>query len=70
MKKILDIDSLSEIEKKWFLNETWCSNCGKADLGIIEPKLYIENDTMYISGKYIDCGTVCVAKITEKHVNQ
>jgi len=58
MKVILDFDSISEIEKEWFLKNTWCDICSEADLGITKPKLYLENGMKYIFGNCNGCGAV------------
>ena len=70
MKKLLNFDSLSEIEKSLLLNDTWCNKCGQADLGITHPELYVENGSNYISGKCSTCGTKCISEIIESNINE
>jgi len=64
----LDFNSLSAVEQDWYLQETWCDVCEKADLGILEPELYMENNQKYVGGKCRVCGTKCVSSIIEKDV--
>ena len=69
MRIELDFSALPEPDKDWFLQETWCDTCGKADLGIKQPELYIEKNIKYIAGKCITCDTKCISIITEKDVD-
>lgn len=66
----LDFYSLSSSDQDWFLSETWCETCSKADLGIKEPKLYIENGIKHIEGKCNICNALCVSKLTEHQLNE
>ena len=68
MREIIDIGSLPEIERDIYLQESWCDKCGKADLGIVNPELYIESGQKYISGNCKVCGAQCVSTIIEKQV--
>lgn len=70
-KTILNFEDLDSGDKKWFLNETWCSNCQKADLGIRNPVLYKENDITYVGGNCKICGEpqhseIVIERIDEK----
>jgi hypothetical protein len=66
MKKILDFNSLSDLDKDFFLNDSWCDKCSEADLGIVEPEFYIENERQYISGKCTKCREVCISEVVVK----
>ena len=61
----LDFYSLSESDQQWYLCETWCVVCKKADLGISDPELYVEGGSKYIEGKCLVCGSQCVSTVTE-----
>ncbi len=65
----LDFYSLSESDQEWFLRETWCDVCNKADIGMKEPELYIEDGVKHIAGKCIVCNTPCVSTITEHNAD-
>ena len=66
IKKTLDFNSLSDLDKDFFLNDSWCDKCNEADLGIIEPELYIESEHQYISGKCSKCKEVCISEVVVK----
>jgi len=68
MREIIDISSLPEIERDIYLQDSWCDNCEKADLGIVNPELYIESGQKFISGNCKVCGARCVSTIIEKQV--
>ena len=69
MREDLDFNALPKSDKDWFLQETWCDTCDKADLGMKEPELYVENNIKYISGKCIICNTKCISTITEQDID-
>ena len=68
MKAIIDISTLTEMEKDIYLKDSWCSKCQEADLGIVSPELYLEDGRKYISGNCKVCGEICVSEIIEKQV--
>ncbi|TVP00095.1 hypothetical protein AYI86_07050 [Shewanella algae] len=68
MKKVLDFNSLDEVLREIYTEDTWCSKCSEADLGITEPELYIENNRKYISGKCKVCGATSVSEIVQNNV--
>ncbi len=65
MKKIIDLNTLSETEKNSYLKDTWCSKCQLADLGITNAQIYIEANHKYIRGCCRVCGENCLSKIIE-----
>ena len=67
-KEYLKFDELYEKEKEHFLNETWCDKCGKADLGLKEPVMYIENGKTFIKGKCVVCGKSQISQIIIKQI--
>ncbi len=69
-KTILNFEDLDSNEKKWFLNETWCSICQKADLGIKNPVLFKENGITYIEGNCKICGELQSSKIVTKEIDE
>jgi hypothetical protein len=70
MKTILDINVLSEFERDFYLNESWCGNCGEADLGIVEPEIYIESEKKYIVGKCKVCDESTISEIIENEIKE
>lgn len=68
MRTIIDISSLPEIERDIYLQDSWCNHCDQADLGIVNPELYIEDGKKYISGNCKNCGELCVSTIIETQV--
>ena len=68
-RTILNINDLSASEMDWYLKETWCDKCGKADLGMNEPVLYVENGKEFIEGKCTVCGETVKTQIVSKGEN-
>ena len=68
-KQILKFEELNADEQHWYLKETWCDKCAKADLGINEPVLYKKNGKTFIEGKCIICGEVQRSQIITKDSN-
>jgi len=68
-KKYLEFSELDESDQEWFLSESWCDKCNKADLGLKEPVMYIENGQTYISGKCVVCGEPQTSQVITKNVN-
>ena len=66
-RKYLDFDKLESWEKETYLEHTWCDKCNKADLGIKEPLLYIEEKKTYIEGKCLICGQTQKSEIVIKN---
>jgi len=69
-KEYLNFDDLDQADKEWFLKETWCDKYDKADLGIKEPFLYIENGKKFIEGKCVVCNEPQVSQIIVKQADQ
>ena len=44
-------------EQSWLQKNTWCDQCARPDLGMIEPVEYEEGKTIYIEGKCAVCGS-------------
>jgi hypothetical protein len=63
MKQIIDLNSLDDIDRSMYLDDTWCDNCSKADLGIDKPELYIEDNRQFISGYCKICGDHSISEI-------
>ncbi len=66
MKQIIEFSSLEEVERNMYLEDTWCNECSEADLGIVNPEMYIEDDRKFISGNCKSCGTQCISEIIVK----
>jgi hypothetical protein len=65
MRQYIDVNTLFELERVFHLENSWCEFCQEADLGIVEPELYIENEKKHIAGKCAVCGQTCESEITE-----
>ena len=70
MRTTLDFNSLDEVEKNIYLEDTWCSKCSEADLGIFDPQLYTENGKKFISGKCCVCREETVSEILIQEVKE
>ena len=68
MKQIIDFSSLDEVERTMYLEDTWCEECSEADLGIVNPEMYIEDNRKFISGICKLCGAKCISEIIVKNV--
>jgi hypothetical protein len=68
-KELLDFDELNEEDKRWFLKETWCDKCDKADLGMKDPVLYVDDGKTFIEGKCLVCNEPVVSQIITKQVD-
>ena len=66
MRKYLDFDKLEEVEKQNYIEDTWCEKCQKADLGIDDLEMFIEDNIKFVSGKCKVCGSICTSEIIEK----
>lgn len=51
--------------RQWFINNTWCDHCAKADLGLTCPSEYEEDGQIYIEGLCRQCGNRVVSLIEE-----
>ncbi|MEH6627918.1 MAG: hypothetical protein V7739_15845 [Motiliproteus sp.] len=63
-KEQQDFFSRPEEEQQAFLNQTWCNDCMKADLGMKEPEEYIQDGKRYVEGKCNSCGNSIVTELT------
>lgn len=66
MRETIDLSTLPEIERDIYLNDSWCDKCNEADLGIVNPELYVESGRKYICGNCKICGTECISEIIER----
>jgi hypothetical protein len=57
-----------EVLRKSFEEDTWCDECGEADLGLIEPHEYEEDGKVFIEGKCRQCGGQVVSEIIVQKV--
>ncbi|GHB79634.1 hypothetical protein GCM10008107_31460 [Psychrosphaera saromensis] len=61
-KQYLNFDDLEQFDQEFFINDSWCNYCDEADLGIIEPKIYILDEKQYLEG---NCKVCCKKQTTE-----
>jgi hypothetical protein len=69
-RKYLNFEELDECDKEWFLNETWCDICDKADLGLKEPSIYVEAKKTFIEGKCSVCSNPVISEIITKEISE
>jgi hypothetical protein len=60
-----DFNKRHSQDREWFLQNTWCENCGKADLGMEKPTEYEINGKIYVSGFCLVCGHEIKSEIIE-----
>src|SRR5689334_12744530 len=56
MRKLRSFLMTSGDGRHWLVEETWCEDCGEADLGIDEPVESEERGARRISGRCAACG--------------
>ena len=61
----IDFNSFPAEEQSWYLEDSWCGNCNQPDLGILNPRAYVEGGKTYIAGDCKVCGSECVTEIIE-----
>lgn len=52
-------------DREWYLHNTWCDYCGKADLGMEKPTEYELNGRIYLTGFCLMCGHEIKSEIIE-----
>jgi hypothetical protein len=62
-KQYLSFDVLNESDRDFFINDSWCDNCEKADLGIVDPKIYIADEKQYLEGVCKVCGQKQITEV-------
>ena len=62
-------EELDVQQQRWLTTDTWCDRCNKADLGIVEPRLYHENDKKFVAGKCTVCGGECITEVVVREVS-
>jgi hypothetical protein len=67
-RKYLNFDELSKEDQEFFIEDSWCDSCEAADLGIVEPKIYIENDEEFLEGKCKVCGELQTTTVVIKEL--
>lgn len=56
----------SEQDQLAFTRYTWCDQCQKENLGLIDPKEYIIAGIVYIEGKCKQCASQVTTEITDE----
>jgi hypothetical protein len=52
-----DFSARSHADQKWLLENTWCSACDAADLGMRDPQEYAEHGAVYVEESCVRCGS-------------
>lgn len=60
-----DFFSRDEEEQQAFLEQTWCDNCQKADLGMHTPFEYQLDGTIFVEGTCAKCGQQVFTELTD-----
>jgi len=68
-KGYLEFSELDDSDQEWYLKETWCDKCSKADLGIKDPAMYKENGNTFVTGKCVVCGEPQTSQVITKQVD-
>jgi hypothetical protein len=58
-----DFNARPYTDQKWLLENTWCSACGAADLGMRDPSEYEEDGAIYVEGCCLRCGSAVRSSI-------
>ena len=59
-----------ELEQEWLLRNTWCDDCGKADLGMHSPEEYEEDGRIFVTGKCKVCDSPIASEVVVKQVDE
>ncbi|WP_445427526.1 hypothetical protein [Alishewanella sp. HL-SH05] len=68
-KQYLNFDDLEQSDQEFFINDSWCDYCNKADLGITEPKIYILDEKQYLEGKCKVCDQKQTTEVVVTYLN-
>ncbi|MCY0967097.1 hypothetical protein [Parathalassolituus penaei] len=52
-------------DQEAFLTQTWCNDCGEADLGMVEPVEYEVEGVVVVEGKCKKCGASILTEIAD-----
>lgn len=52
-------------DQEAFLTQTWCNECGEADLGMTDPVEYEQDGVVLVEGKCKKCGTSILTEIAD-----
>ena len=66
-RKARDFKARPLREQKWMLNNTWCDECGEADLGMHSPHEYEENGQIFVEGLCRRCGRVVLSEVRDEN---
>lgn len=64
-KKARDFFQRSSEDQQAFLENTWCDNCQKENLGLSAPSEYELAGVIYIEGQCNKCQQVVVTELTD-----
>ena len=58
-----DFHQRDQEDQASFLQQTWCNQCQKADLGMVEPEEYELDGIVTIEGKCKVCGDTVITEL-------
>ena len=61
-----DFLARAEVERNFFLRDTWCNICNEADLGMNTPSEYEENGHVFVEGRCNKCGAPVTSEVIER----
>lgn len=56
------------IERKEFIEKTWCDTCGEANLAIFDQNEFEIYGCKFILGSCRQCGAKILSELIEKHI--
>lgn len=65
-RKMRDFGARDQQEQQAFLEQTWCDNCLKANLGMSDPVEYELKGIVYIEGRCLGCGQPVLTELTDE----
>jgi hypothetical protein len=65
MKTQKDFERRSSDDQEYYLKNTWCVKCKKADLGMTDPVEFNEDGISFVEGKCVLCGSKVISEISE-----
>lgn len=68
MRQDISFDSLPAEDQNWFLENTWCDICQRADLGVKEPREFRENGREFFIARCLVCGHECTTEVVIREI--
>ena len=59
----LDFTRRTATERQWLINNTWCPQCQKPELGLLNPIEFEDNERIFLEGTCVLCGGIVYSEI-------